>query len=196
MDAEITRLLDAWGGGDRSALERLAPAVYPKLRELAGSFLRRERGGHTLQATALVNELFLKLMARREAHFDSRQHFYSLAAKLMRLALIDHARAAKAGKRGGGSDRVPLHEDVPWVDAGGPMMLDLDRAMTELEALDPEQARMFEARFLLGCTVEETAELMATSKSTVDRQVRMARAFLYSRLHRDADPPPVPPTMA
>lgn len=183
-DSDITLLLDQWGRGDRSALDKLAPLVYPQLRSIAASCLRREHKGHTLQATGLVNELFLKYLARREARFESRSHFYALSARLMRLALIDHARAAAVVKRGGDAARVPLHEEMPWVDAAGPGMLDLDRALSELEALDPEQARMVELRFILGCSVEETAELLGVSKSSVDRKVRLARAWLYSRLEQ------------
>jgi RNA polymerase sigma factor (TIGR02999 family) len=187
---DITALLDQWGRGDQSAFERLAPLVYPRLRELASSFLRRERPGHTLQATALVNELFLKLLARREARFENRAHFFALAAKLMRLALIDHARIARAEKRWGDHERVPLHEELPWVDANR-HLLDLDRALDELEDLDAEQARMFEMRFLLGCSAEETAEVFGTSKRSVDRRVRLARAWLFERLRPLGDPPEV-----
>ncbi len=183
MAQDITILLEEWERGDKTALDRLAPLVYPQLREIAGAYLRRERGGHTLQATALVNELFLKLMTRREPHFEGRHHFYTLTAKLMRLALIDHARTAKAGKRGGATFPVPLHEEIPWVDAGGPQMVDLDRALDELAELDAEQAQMFELRFLIGHTVDETAELLGTSKSSVDRKVRLARAWLFRRLN-------------
>lgn len=182
-DSDITLLLDQWGRGDRSALDRLAPLVYPQLHSIAASYLRRERKGQSLQATGLVNELFLKYLTRREARFESRAHFYALSAKLMRLALIDHARSAAAGKRGNGTQPIPLHEEMPWVDAAGPAMLDLDRAISELETLDPEQARMIELRFLLGCSVEETAELLSVSCSSVDRKVRLARAWLFSRLH-------------
>lgn len=193
MAVDITSILDDWGRGDRTALERLAPLVYPQLRELASAFLRRERSGHTLQATALVNELFLKLLARREARFENRRHFFALAAQLMRMALIDHARSVRADKRGGRLQRVPLHEEVPWVDASLDI-LDLTRALDELETLDGEQARMFEMRFLLGCSAEETAEVLGTSKRTVDRRVRLARAWLYDRL-RPADAGSPPPTV-
>ena len=183
MAHDITILLEEWGRGDKSALDRLAPLVYPQLREIAGAYLRRERGGHTLQATALVSELFLKLMTRREPNFESRHHFYSLTAKLMRMALIDHARLAKAGKRGGALFPVPLHDEIPWVNASGEQMADLDRALDELAELDPEQAQMFEMRFLIGHTVDEVAEILGTSKSSVDRKVRLGRAWLFQRLH-------------
>ena len=195
MDNDITTLLDDWGRGDRTALDRLAPLVYPQLRDLAAAHLRRERPGHTLQATSLVNELFLKLMARREAKFENRRHFYALAGKLMRLALIDHARTAKAHKRGSGAETVPLHDELSWVNAAGPEIIDLDRVLTALEQLDAEQAQMFEMRFLLGCTVEETAELLGTSKSNVDRKVRMARAWLFKKMS-DASAPDSAPTSA
>ncbi|HBY59292.1 MAG TPA: RNA polymerase subunit sigma-70, partial [Solibacterales bacterium] len=166
----------------RTALDRLAPAVYPQLRELAGALLRRERPGHTLQATALVSELFLKLIGQRDPRFENRQHFYNACAKLMRLALIDHARGVNRDKRGSGQPPVPLHEEMAWLDAAGPEMIDFDRLLDELSARDPEQVGMLEARYLLGCTAEETAELYGTSKATVDRKMRVARAWLYQKL--------------
>jgi RNA polymerase sigma factor (TIGR02999 family) len=182
MEHDITVLLEEWKRGDKDALTRLAPMVYPQLRNLAQSFLRRERPGHTLGATGLVNELFLKLMARTAANFENRRHFYALSARLMRMALIDYARTHGAIKRGGQHVVVPLHEEIRWVDAGGPQMLDLDRALEELAAMDPAQAEMFEVRFLLGCTSDETAELFEVSKSSVERKIRTARAWLYQRL--------------
>jgi len=182
MEHDITVLLDQWRRGDETALHRLAPLVYPQLREIAAGYLRRERAGHTLQATALVSELFLKLMSRREANFQNRRHFYVLTAKLMRMALIDHSRSVNAEKRGGESEFVPLHEDLAWANAAGPMMIDLDRALDELAALDKDQAEMFEMRFLVGCTTEETAVLLQVSRSSVDRKVRLARAWLFRRL--------------
>ena len=194
---DITTLLDDWGRCDRTAIERLAPLVLPHLREVASSFIRRERPGHTLQATALVNELFLKLLVRREARFENRRHFYVLAAKLMRLALIDHSRGTRAEKRGGDDVRVALHDELPWVDVRTDDMMDLDRALAELAALDAEQAEMIELRFLLGCSAEETAELLGVSKSSVDRKVRLARGWLYQRLRpRDASTPGSTPSSA
>lgn len=181
---DITVALDEWAAGDVSALDRLAPAVYPKLRELAGAFFRGERAGHTWQATALVSELFVRLATQRAHKYEDRRHFYNACARLMRLALIDHARGAQAGKRGQGRKSQPLHADLAWFDPAGPAMLDLDRALTELAALDAEQAAMFETHYLLGCSVEETAELFETSKSTVDRKVRLARAWLFQRLNQ------------
>lgn len=192
MSHDITTVLEDWSRGDTGALDRLAPLVYPQLRQLARSYLRRERPGHTLGATGLVNELFLKLITRKTAHFENRRHFYALSARLMRLALIDHARGHDAEKRGGDAVVVPLHDEIQWVDASGPQMLDLDRALKELEALDAEQAQMFEVRFLLGCTAEETAELFNVSKSSVERRIRMARAWLYQRLTEGKNPSATP----
>ncbi|MBK9165902.1 MAG: sigma-70 family RNA polymerase sigma factor [Bryobacterales bacterium] len=191
MTGDITAILDQWGRGDRTALERLAPLVYPQLRTIAASCLNRESPGHTLQATGLVNELFLKFLARREARFESRAHFYALSAKLMRMALIDHARNGSAQKRGGGEAVfVPLHDEIPWINAADPEVVDLDRAIEELEQLDAEQARMVELRFILGCSVEETAGLLGVSKSSVDRKVRLARAWLFARLRGTDAPAP------
>ncbi len=179
---EITVLLDEWASGDSAALDRLAPLVYPQLQSLASSYFRRERAGHTWQPTILVNELFLKLFVRRHANFENRQHFYNACAKIMRRVLIDHARAARASKRGAGLDYVPLHEEMAWLNARGPEMLDFDRALGELEQLDPQQAQIFEMRVLLGAGAEETAALMGLSKATIDRKMRLARAWLYQRL--------------
>jgi RNA polymerase sigma factor (TIGR02999 family) len=189
VHGDITTALSEWAAGDKTALDRLAPAVYPQLRGLAESLLRRERPGHTLQATALVNELFVKLIAQREPRFENRRHFYNVCAKLMRMALVDHARGLQRDKRNGGV-QVPLSDELAWLDAAGPDALDLDRLLDELAALDAEQASMFETRFLLGCTSEETAELFGSSKATVDRKVRLARAWLFDRMKRANSTPP------
>ncbi|MCU0227037.1 MAG: ECF-type sigma factor [Bryobacterales bacterium] len=197
MDEAITRALADWAAGDASALHRIAPVVYPQLREIARALLSRERPGHTLQATGLVNELFLKLIAQRQPNYDHRQHFYNACAKLMRMALIDYARGAKRDKRGGGQQPVelreefhrsvqaptPLHAELAWLDIASPHMIDLDRGLHELARLDPQMVEMFESRYFLGCTAEEAAELTHTSKATVDRKVKLARAWLYQRLN-------------
>lgn len=197
---DITLLLEAWGRGERDALHQLAPLVYPQLQRLAASYLRRESNARTLQATALVNELFVGLLARRQVRFNDRQHFYALSATLMRMALVDHARRVRAEKRGGQAEIVPLHEDLPWVDASGPGMLDFDRALSELERLDPERYAVVSARYLLGCTADETAELLGISRVTVNRRARSARAWLGQRLGLVASDepfePPIPPDLA
>lgn len=179
---EITLLLEAWGRGERGALQQLAPLVYPHLQRLAASYLRRESNARTLQATALVNELFVGLLARREARFTDRQHFFALSATLMRMALVDHARRVRSEKRGGRAEMVPLHDELPWVDAAGPGFIDFDRALSELERLDPERLQVVNARFVLGCTADETAELLGISRVTVNRRARSARAWLAERL--------------
>ncbi len=183
-------LLDEWVRGDQNALDRLTPLVYPQLHSLASALLRRGGRPDSLETTVLVNELFLKLLARRPAKLESRRHFYALSAKMIRHALIDHCRQNLASKRGGHAQRVPLHEDLIWVDAAGPDMLGLGTAMAELERLDRQQAEIFDMRFVLGLTAEETAELTGLSKATVDRKIRTARAWLFQRLQADAKSEP------
>ena len=188
-DTSITALLSEWAAGDRTALSRLAPLVYPDLHALANSFFRKERPDHTLQPTALVGELFMKLMARRKLTFENRRHFYALSARLMRYALIDYSRTADAEKRGQQIQFVQLSDEIPWLNSSGQEISDLDRALDELALLDPAQVEMLEMRYLMGCTVQETAEIMGTSPSSVDRKVRLARAWLYSKL-RGVEPAP------
>jgi RNA polymerase sigma factor (TIGR02999 family) len=184
--ADLTVLLHEWARGAPGALERLLPLVYPDLHSLASAFLRRGASPVTLQTTAVVNELFIKLLSNRPKQLENRRHFYVLAARVIRLSLIDHYRERRAERRGGDLQRVPLHEELAWVDAAGEDVIALDRALAELEQLDPEQAELVSARFLLGCTSDETAELTGLSKATVDRRVRLARAWLYRRLRGDA----------
>lgn len=178
----LTVLLNDWIGGKPGALDRLLPLVYPDLHALAHAFLKRGATPFTLQTTAVVNELFIKLLAKQPKRIDSRRHFYVLAARVIRMALIDHYRHVKSEKRGGHLDRIPLHDDLAWIDANSEDVLSLDQALTELEQLDREQAELVSARFLLGCTAEETAELTGLSKATVDRRVRRARGWLFRRL--------------
>jgi RNA polymerase sigma factor (TIGR02999 family) len=178
----ITVLLDEWARGDAGALERLVPIVYPDLQILARAYLRRGARPVTLQTTAVVNELFVRLLSNPPKRLESQRHFYALAARLIRTALVDHYRQTRAEKRGGDRQRVPLHDDLAWVDANSAEMLSFDRAMHELEQLDREQADLFSLRFVLGCTAEETAELTGLSKATVDRRVKLARGWLFDRL--------------
>lgn len=187
---DITLILDDWAKGDHSAIERLVPLVYPDLRALASSQLHHGNHGHaTLQATAIVNELFLKLLARRPPKLENRKHFYVLAAKIMRAALVDHYRQNYALKRGGNLTRVALHPELLWVDATSEQILDLNRALDELELLDPVQVELFSMRFLLGCTAAEAANLSGLSKATVDRKLKLARAWLFQRLHESNSGP-------
>jgi RNA polymerase sigma factor (TIGR02999 family) len=179
---EITKLLQRWKEGDREALASLASLAYPDLHAIATGYLRRQESGHTLQATGLVNELYLKLSQVRSVHLADRRHFFGFAAQLMRMILIDHARQTHAQKRPGSGVRVPLHDEMSWVDAASEEMVALDAALDQLEALDERKVRVLELRFFLGCTNEETAQLLSVSRATVDRDLEFAKAWLYRRL--------------
>jgi len=182
VQREITKLLHRWKEGDREALASLASAAYPDLHAIAAAYLRREAVGHTLQATGLVNELYLKLAQVRGVELTNRRHFYTFAAQMMRMILIDHARHAHALKRPGSGDRVPLHEEMMWIDASSEEMLALDAALDQLEALEERKVRVIELRFFLGCTNEEAAQLLDVSRATIDRDLEFAKAWLYRRL--------------
>ena len=179
---EITLLLAKWRDGEPSAFEELMPLVYPHLREVAAAYVRRERDAGVLQATALVHELYLRLLNQKKAAWEDRRHFFTFAAKVMRMILIDHARETNAAMRGGGRERIPLSDDLAWVDIGSPELLDLNRALDELGALDPDKVQLIELRCFLGCTAEETAALMQVSKSSVDRDLKFIKSWLYRRI--------------
>ena len=181
---EITRLLHRWKEGDREALASLASLAYDDLRAIAMGYLRRENPGHTLQATALVNELYLRLALVKRVELADRRHFYTFAAQLMRMILIDYARQSHALKRPGSATRVPLHEEMAWIDASSEEMLALDVALDELETVDERKVRVLELRFFLGCTNEEAAQLLDISRPTVDRDLEFAKAWLFRRLSR------------
>ena len=136
---EITLLLAKWRDGEPSAFEELMPLVYPQLREVAGAYVRRERNPDLLQGTALVHELYLKLLNQKKADWEDRRHFYTFAAKVMRMILIDHARQSQTKMRGGDYKRVPLSDDLTWVDIDSPELLDLNRSLDELGTLDPRK---------------------------------------------------------
>ena len=183
---DLTVLLDNWVHDTPGALERLLPHVYPDLHAIARGYLRRGATPVTLQTTAVVNDLFVRLLTSRPKRIESRRHFYALAARVMRMSLVDHYRQSRTERRGGDQTRVPLHDDVAWIDAANDDIIAFDQAMGELERIDRGQAELFSARYLLGCTAEEAAELTGLSKATVDRRVRFARAWLFQRL-RPAD---------
>ncbi|MGA7217644.1 MAG: ECF-type sigma factor [Candidatus Sulfotelmatobacter sp.] len=183
---EITLLLGKWREGEVSAFEQLIPIVYPHLRQVAGAYIRRERNPDVMQATVLVHELYLRLLNQKKAVGEDRAHFYTFAAKVMRMILIDHARSIQTEMRGGQAERVPLSDDLPWVDVGSPELLDLNTALEELGKLDARKVHLVELRYFLGCTAEETAELMQVSKATVDRDLKFAKTWLYRRVHPDA----------
>jgi RNA polymerase sigma factor (TIGR02999 family) len=187
---EVTDLLIRWGEGDRGALATLTPLVYAELRRLAARALSRERPDHTLQPTALVHEAFLRLHGGRPASCGGRLHFLSLAARLMRCILVDHARSRNAVRRGDGALKLPLDGIAGMAGMAGiaepsasPVdLLDLDAALSELAAVDSRKARVVELRFFGGLSVEETAEVLDVSMPTVILDTRLARAFLFDRL--------------
>ena len=188
---DVTRLLREWQAGSGPALERLIPLVYDELHALASRYLSRERRDHTLQTTALVNEAFLKLAGQREVDWQSRAHFFGIAAKLMRRILVDHARRDGRVKRGGGAPHLPLDDFDPPAPGAAVDPVDacvLDTALARLEALDPQQGRVVELRFFGGMTIEETAEVMGISPATIKREWAVARAWLYRELTADAPP--------
>ena len=181
---QITLLLGKWKDGEPSAFEELMPLVYPHLRQVAAAYVRRERNPDALQGTALVHELYLRLLNQKKASWEDRRHFYTFAAKVMRLILIDHARETQTQMRGGGLERVPLSDDLSWVNIDSPELLDLNLALDELFKLDPAKVQLVELRYFLGCTAEETADLMQVSKSTVNRDLKFIRSWLYRRIHK------------
>lgn len=179
---EVTNLLARWREGDRGALAALTPLVYAELHRLAGRALARERPDHTLQATALVHEAFLRLHGGRPAACRDRIHFFTLAARLMRHILVDHARCIQAARRGAGAVKLSL-EAIGELPADDPAdLVALDAALGELEAADARKARVIELRFFGGLTVEETATALGVSAPTVILDTRLARAFLFDRL--------------
>ena len=189
QQGEITVLLVKWREGEAKAFEDLMPLVYPHLREVASAYLRRERNPGVMQATSLVHELYLRLLNQNRTVLSDRVHFFTFAAKVMRLILIDHARETQAQRRGRGIQHVPLSPDIPWIEVGSPDVLQLNIALDELEKLDPVRLQVVELRYFLGCTVEETSELMSKSNATVHRDLQFARAWLYQRLYPDARKP-------
>lgn len=184
-EEEVTTLLAAWRDGDREALSRLMPLVYGELRRLAARSLEGERKDHTLQPTALVHEAFLRLAGGAVPRWQDRVHFFAVAAQVMRRLLVDHARARRTDKRGGGARPLPLEAalDIGSPEAGDPeLLLALDAALVELAVHDPRKARIVELRFFGGLTIEETAEVLGLATSTVILEARLARAWLFRRI--------------
>lgn len=184
---DITRLLQEWKEGQPEAFQSLLPLVYSDLRRIAYSCLQREHPGHTLQATGLVHELYLRLCNQRAPNWEDRAHFFSFTAKIMRMILIDHARRGLRLKRGGQNERVPLSDQLvsdqlPWFNLNGPEYIDLDSALDELEKIDKRKAQMVELCHLLGCTTRESAEMLQVSLATAERDLKFARGWLYNRL--------------
>jgi len=182
----VTQLLQAWSGGDDAAIEQLMPLVEKELRRVARAHMGRERKGHTLQATALVNEAFLRLADARRLVWQDRAHFVGIAARLMRRVLVDHARARGARKRGGSGERVPIDEamETPVTEPEFDIVA-LDRVLDAFAAVDPRKSRVVELRFFGGLSVEETADVLHVSGDTVKRDWRLAKLWLRRELERE-----------
>ena len=180
--AETTRLLRAWAGGDRGALDRLTPRVYEELRRMARNFMRGERAGRTIQATALVHEAYLRLIDVDNVDWEQRAHFFAVCAQVMRRILLEGARRRATSKRGGGWERVTLEEVPATQGVRSQELIALDEALTSLAAADPRKAQVVELRYFGGLSVEETSAVLKVSPDTVARDWRTARAWLLSEL--------------
>jgi len=181
---EVTRLLLAWNAGDHAALERLMPLVYGELRQLAERHFRKERRGHTLQPTAVVHEAYFRLIDQTRVTWKNRGHFLAIASQAMRRILIDHARGRGAEKRGGEVEKVTLDVAIASPEPSREVdILALDEALDRLKALDGTQAQIVELRFFGGLTIEETADVMETSPSSIKRDFRSAKAWLFRELN-------------
>ena len=179
---DVTRLLIDWSNGDQAALAKLVPVVEQELRRLAHYYMSRERAGHTLQTTALVNEAFVRLVPRKNVQWQNRAHFFGIAAQLMRTILVDHARSHACAKRGGGADKLELNEALVVSQHKASEVIALDEALKELELIDAQQSRIVELRFFGGLTVEEAAEVLHVSPATIKREWSTAKAWLYREL--------------
>jgi RNA polymerase sigma factor (TIGR02999 family) len=179
---DVTLLLSALTRGDKGATSKLIPVVYDELRRLAGSYMRRERVDHTLQATALVHEAYLKLVEQRSVDWQSRAHFFGVAAQLMRRILIDHARGHSRQKRGGDEQKVSLDEALIFSEQQADELLAVDDSLNQLAKIDPRQAKVVEMRFFGGLSIEEAAEVLGVSPKTVKRDWSVAKAWLYADL--------------
>ena len=186
---DISALLRAWSGGDQSALEKLTPIVYDELHRLARRYMQRERPGHSLQTTALVNEAYMRLVDYKRMQWQDRAHFFAVSAQLMRRILVEHARRHNL-KRGGGVQHVSLEEAAVVGGTGPPTRWDLvalDDAMNALARIDPRKVQVVEMRFFGGLSVEETAEVLKVSPVTVKRDWSAAKAWLYRELTGGTD---------
>jgi RNA polymerase sigma factor (TIGR02999 family) len=179
---EVTTLLSAWRAGDEDAFERLISIVYADLRRIASRYMRSENEGHTLQATALVHEAYLRLTTERERTWENRAHFFGVAAQIMRNLLVDHARRAMAAKRGGGADAFPLESAAELSGVAPGDLLALDKALQRLAEVDPRASRIVELRYFVGLTIEEIAQVIETSPRTVKREWATAKMWLRAEL--------------
>ena len=179
---DITQLLIELSQGNRVKVDMLLPLIYDELRRLAVDYLRRERPDHTLQATALVHEAYLRLVDQTRVNWQNRAHFFGVAAQLMRRLLVDYARKHNAEKRGADFQKLTLDENIDSAVERSEQIVALDRALEALAAIDEQKARIVELRFFGGLTVEETAEVMGVTPITIKRHWRMARAWLYGQM--------------
>ncbi len=177
---DVTRLLAEWGKGNHQALEDLTPLVYQELHQLAASCLRRERQGHTLQPTAVVHEAYMRLVDQKNPGWQSRSHFFGVAARLMRQILVDHARKKQAGKRAG--RRVSFADIVSFQQERGRDLVALDSGLSALEKLDPRKCKAIELRYFAGLSMDEIAQTLEVSPVTVRRELRMAEAWLHHQM--------------
>lgn len=180
--SDVTELLVSYRGGDHAALEKLTPLVYEELHRIARNHLRHERAGHTLQATALVHEAYMRLLAQREANWQNRAHFLAIGAQMMRRILLDYARQRHAKRRGGGQPKVSLDEALVISEERSADLVALDEALERLAAVDPQQARIVELHFFGGLTMKEIAEVLGCEETTVHQEWRMAKAWLHCAL--------------
>jgi RNA polymerase sigma factor (TIGR02999 family) len=186
---EITGLLQSWREGDPEAFNQLIPVVYDQLHRIALGLMRHERSENTLQPTALLNELYMRLLRQRKVMWNDREHFFSFAARLMRNILIDHARARHAQRRGG-TERIDLAvaADLSWIGSTDVELLDLDLALNRLEELDSRKARLVELRFFLSCTTQEACKILRVLHATAERELKFARGWLYRELRHGTAP--------
>ncbi len=181
---DVTELLVDWRNGDKRALDQLIPLVYNELHRIASRYLRRERQGHTLQTTALINEAYMRIVDQNSVNWQNRAHFFGVAAQMMRRILVDHARSHLYAKRGGGAQKLTLDEAIATPQERDLDLVALDDALSTLAAIDPQQSRIIELRFFGGLTIEETAEVVSISPATVKRDWNMAKAWLYGEISK------------
>jgi RNA polymerase sigma factor (TIGR02999 family) len=183
--ASVTQLLIEWSNGNQAALDQLMPLVYDELRKLARSYLRRERPDHTLQATALVHEAYLRLIDQNSITWKNRAQFFGIAAQMMRRILVNHALARRAAKRGGFVQKLSLDEAISFAEERDIDLMALDEALNELAALDPRQSQIVELRFFGGLSIDEAAEVLNLSPATIKREWNTAKLWLRRQMAKD-----------
>ena len=181
---EVTQLLVAWGNGDQAARDQLMPLVYAELHRLAHRHIKKERPGHTLQTSALVNEAFVRLVDQRDVHWKSRAHFFGIAAQMMRRILVDYARKRRFAKRGGNQLQVSLNEELVAANQRSAEVVLLDDALTQLAEIDERKSKVVELKFFGGLSIEETSEVLGVSPGTVMRDWTLAKAWLRRAMSR------------